>query len=69
MRDGVNLLVESEVDKETGEGQMAITHMDLSPSQVVHLIQFLTESLEKLSGISYNEILDDLKYVEEIKGE
>lgn len=65
MREGVNLLVESETDKETGEGKMAITHMDLSPGQAVHLIQFLTESLEKMSGISYNEILDDLKYVEE----
>lgn len=66
MREGVNLLVESEIlDKETGEGQMVITHMDLSPSQVVYLIQFLTERLEMLSGIPYNDILTDLKYTDE----
>lgn len=69
MREGVNLLVETQTDEETGETQMAITHMDLSPSQVVHMIQFLTERLEMISGISYNQILEDLKYTEEIKGE
>lgn len=58
MREGVNLLVETENDS------MQITHMNLTPEQSVHLVQFLVEKLEGLSGIHHDEILEDLKYGE-----
>ena len=55
----INLLVE------TKKNSMLITKSDLNAEQVVQLIQYLTEQLEKASGIDHDEILEDLMYNEE----
>ncbi len=60
MREGVNLLVETQGD------DMVVTHSNLNAEQTMYLISFLVERFEKVSGIDYNEILEDLKYEEEM---
>jgi len=63
MREGVNLLVETEEDT------MKIVHSDLNFEQTIYLIQFLVEKCEVYSGIHHDEILEDLKYNDEEEGE
>ncbi len=52
------MIVESE-----GE-ELLITEGDFTPHDKVVVIQYLVQSLSKMSGIAYNEIMDDLKMVE-----
>lgn len=59
MREGVNLLVETKDD------EMVVSHSDLSVEQTIFLVSFLIEKFSDLSGIPYNEVLEDLKYKEE----
>lgn len=59
MREGVNLLVETE------DGEMRINYADLDASQTIFLIQFLVEKFEDFSKIPHDEVLEDLKYNKE----
>lgn len=60
MREGVNLLVETEEG-----GDMVVSHSDLNAEQTIFLIQFLVEKFEVFSKIPHDMILEDLKYNEE----
>ena len=59
LAEGINMIVETE-----GE-ELLITMGDFDPHDKVVVIQYLVENLSKLSRIPYNEIMDDLKIVEE----
>ena len=58
LADGIHMIVETE-----GEDLM-ITEGDFTPHDKVVVIQYLITSLSKMSGIDYNEIMDDLKIIE-----
>ena len=59
LAEGINMIVETE-----GE-ELLITMGDFDPHDKVVVIQYLVENLSKLSRIPYNEIMDDLKIVDE----
>lgn len=59
LAEGIHFIVETE------DEDLRITEGDFTPHDKVIVIQYLVGSLSKLSGIPYNEIMDDLKLVEE----
>jgi hypothetical protein len=59
MKDDVLLLVES-IDN-----SMVITHANLTPEDTYHLTTYLVDRLGKMVGQKYNQVLDDLKEVED----
>ena len=61
MREGVNLVVETEGDT------MKVVHSDLNMEQSWELVVFLLDRMSKYSGIEYNTICEDLK--EQVEGE
>ena len=63
MREGVNLVVQTEGD------EMKITHSDLSAEQTWRLIIFLIDKLSAYTGIRYNDIVSDLREIEDEEGE
>ncbi len=60
LAEGINMIVETE-----GEELLITMGGDFDPHDKVVVIQYLVENLSKLSRIPYNEIMDDLKIVEE----
>ena len=59
LAEGINMIVETE-----GE-ELLITEGDFTPHDKVVVIQYLVTSLSNLSGIPHNEIMDDLKVIDE----
>ena len=59
LADGIHMIVETE-----GEDLM-ITEGDFTPHDKVVVIQYLVTSLSNMSGLPHNEIMEDLKIVEE----
>ena len=47
------------------EGEdVQIEKVSLDPTEAIMLIDYLVEAFSKVSGISRNEVLDDMKYTE-----
>ena len=61
MRDDVLLLVES-VD-----GSMIITHANMDAEDTYHMVTYLIGRLSDITGQEYNQVLEDLKEIEESK--
>jgi hypothetical protein len=60
LAEGLHMIVEEE------EYDLLITlGRDFTPHYKVLVIQYLVDNLSKMSGIQYNEILDDLKVIDE----
>jgi len=60
IRPSVNLIVETDE-----EGTMEVTYVSMDNEEVWRLVVFLIERLSRATGIDYNAICNDLKYIEE----
>ena len=58
-REGIKLIVEEQ------EGSLVITYADLQPDDTYHLTILLIDRLSKMVGQEYNQVLEDLKEIEE----
>ena len=59
LAEGIHLIVEEEE-----EDLLLTMGIDFTPHYKVVVIQYLVDNLSRMSGIPYNEILDDLKIIE-----
>jgi hypothetical protein len=58
-REGVKLVLEEQDDS------LVITYADLNPEDTYHLVILLVDRLSQMVGQEYNQVLEDLKEIEE----
>jgi hypothetical protein len=58
-REGVKLILEEQDDS------LVITYADLNPEDTYHLVILLVDRLSQMVGQEYNQVLEDLKEIEE----